>query len=128
MIYWTTIQRQNPGGAKYHDYPLGLNVYLNTTDNTKLHINTRSHFTLTPWLNDIKFIYLGPRLGGITAESTVPAAGLIEKDMFESRSDGFKSRRAIIYWPSQKAWVFLVLRFWIDGWTFNISSTHWCIV
>ena len=45
MIYWTTIQRQNPGGAKYHDYPLGLSVYLNTTDNTKLHINTRSHFT-----------------------------------------------------------------------------------
>ena len=45
MIYWTTMQRQNPGGAKYHDYPLGLNVYLNTTDNTKLHINTWSHFT-----------------------------------------------------------------------------------
>ena len=45
VIYWTTIQRHNPGGAKYHDYPLGLNVDLNTTDNTKLHINTQSHFT-----------------------------------------------------------------------------------
>ena len=29
------------------------------------------------------FIYLlDPRLGGITAESTVPAAGLIEKDRY----------------------------------------------
>ena len=45
MIYWTSIQRQNPGGAKYHDYLLGLNVYLNTTDNTKLHMNIQSHFT-----------------------------------------------------------------------------------
>ena len=45
--------KTEPRGSKYHDYPLGLNVVLNTTDNTKLHINTRSHFTfdaMVKWL------------------------------------------------------------------------------
>ena len=54
-------------------------VYLNTTNNTKLHMNTQSHFTydaMVKWYS----IYLDPLLEGITAESTVPATGLIEKD------------------------------------------------
>ena len=37
--------KTEPRGAKYHDYPLGLSIYLKTTDNTKLHINTQLHFT-----------------------------------------------------------------------------------
>ena len=36
--------KTEPRGSKISDYPLGLNVNLNTTDNTKLHMNTRSHF------------------------------------------------------------------------------------
>ena len=49
--YYTTIQRRNPGEAKYHNYHLELNIDLNTTTDTELHKNILSHFTFDAYGN-----------------------------------------------------------------------------
>ena len=48
ILFYNTMT-EPMGGAKYYDSPLGLNIDLNTTADTKLHKNTWSHFTFVDY-------------------------------------------------------------------------------